>query len=32
MRKPAWLFDARRIVDAQAARDAGLNLWQVGNG
>ena len=32
MRQPAWLFDARRIVDASAARDAGLNLWQVGNG
>jgi UDPglucose 6-dehydrogenase len=32
MRHPAWLFDARAITDAQAARDAGLNVWRVGEG
>ena len=32
MRKPAWLFDARGITNANAAREAGLNLWIVGQG
>jgi UDPglucose 6-dehydrogenase len=32
MRKPAWLFDARAITDAPAARTAGLNVWTVGQG
>jgi UDPglucose 6-dehydrogenase len=32
MRKPAWLFDARAICEAQAARAAGLNVWTVGKG
>ena len=32
MRKPAWLFDARGITNAAAAREAGLNLWIVGQG
>jgi len=32
MRKPAWLFDARVITNAAAAREAGLNLWIVGQG
>ena len=32
MRKPAWLFDARSIVDLPAARAAGLNVWRVGVG
>jgi len=32
MRHPAWLFDARRIADGRAAQDAGLNVWQVGQG
>ena len=32
MRKPAWLFDARAISDAAAARTAGLNVWCVGEG
>jgi len=32
MRRPAWLFDARAIADAQAARAAGLNVWRVGEG
>jgi UDPglucose 6-dehydrogenase len=32
MRHPAWLFDARAVADAQAARAAGLNVWRVGEG
>ena len=32
MRHPAWLFDARAITDAAAARQAGLNVWCVGEG
>jgi UDPglucose 6-dehydrogenase len=32
MRRPAWLFDARGIADAQAARAAGLTVWRVGEG
>lgn len=32
MRQPAWLFDARRITDGQAAANAGLKVWQVGKG
>ncbi|MCP9849577.1 nucleotide sugar dehydrogenase [Cyanobium sp. Morenito 9A2] len=32
MRQPAWVFDARRIADAGAARAAGLKVWQVGLG
>ncbi|MCT0223927.1 nucleotide sugar dehydrogenase [Synechococcus sp. CS-1328] len=32
MRQPAWLFDARAIADAAAARAAGLRVWRVGEG
>ncbi len=32
MRRPAWLFDVRAITDVAAAREAGLNVWQVGEG
>ncbi len=32
MRKPAWLFDARAVADAAAARATGLNVWRVGEG
>ena len=32
MRQPAWLFDARAKADAQAAREAGLQVWRVGEG
>jgi len=32
MRRPAWLFDARAVADAAAARAAGLNVWRVGEG
>jgi UDPglucose 6-dehydrogenase len=32
MRHPSWLFDARAIADAEAARAAGFQVWQVGRG
>ena len=32
MRRPAWLFDARAVADAEAARAAGLQVWRVGEG
>ena len=32
MRPPAWLFDARAVADAAAARAAGLRVWVVGEG
>ena len=32
MRRPAWLFDARAVADAAAARSSGLNVWTVGEG
>ncbi|MEA5424158.1 nucleotide sugar dehydrogenase [Synechococcus sp. CCY9202] len=32
MRQPAWLFDARGVADAVAARAAGLRVWRVGEG
>jgi UDPglucose 6-dehydrogenase len=32
MRKPAWIFDTRSVVDAQAAADCGFYLWSVGKG
>lgn len=32
MRKPAWVFDARAVADAAQIKDAGLNLWRVGDG
>jgi UDPglucose 6-dehydrogenase len=32
MRRPSWLFDARAIADAAAARSAGFQVWQVGRG
>ena len=31
MRKPAWLFDARAVVEPKQAREAGLRLWRVGD-
>jgi len=32
MRKPAWVFDARAVVDPAQIKAAGLNLWRVGDG
>ena len=30
MRKPSWVFDTRLITDPKKVRDAGLNLWRLG--
>ncbi len=32
MRNPAWVFDARSIVDSEKVFDAGLQFWRVGDG
>ena len=32
MRKPAWIFDARSILNHKQVLDAGLNLWRIGDG
>jgi len=32
LRQPAWLFDARAVADAAAARAAGLRVWVAGEG
>ena len=29
---PAWVFDSRSIVNIEEVRDAGLNLWRLGDG
>ena len=32
MRKPAWVFDARAVVDPSQVKASGLSLWRVGDG
>ena len=32
MRKPAWVFDARAVVDPDQIKAVGLRLWRVGDG
>ena len=32
MRRPAWVFDARSVVNPEEIRAAGLTLWRIGNG
>ena len=32
MRKPAWVFDARSIIEPNEVINAGLNFWRVGDG
>ncbi len=32
MRAPAWVFDARSVVDPEKVASAGLMLWRVGEG
>ena len=32
MRKPAWIFDARSIVDANLIKKTDLNFWRIGDG
>ena len=32
MRKPAWIFDTRGIINIIKAKSHDLNVWSVGNG
>jgi len=32
MRKPAWLFDTRSIVDVEKVKSSGINFWRIGGG
>jgi UDPglucose 6-dehydrogenase len=32
MRRPAWVFDARAVVDPVAVKAAGLMSWRIGDG
>ena len=32
MENPAWVFDARSIINPKEVRDANLNLWIIGDG
>ena len=32
MRKPAWVFDTRSVLESEVIIKLGINLWQVGNG
>jgi UDPglucose 6-dehydrogenase len=32
MKKPAWIFDARSILEPQQVLDAGLQFWRIGDG
>ena len=32
MRKPSWVFDTRSITNPLEVRNAGLNLWRIGDG
>ena len=31
MKRPAWIFDTRSVVDVLKAEQAGFNVWQIGN-
>ena len=31
MARPAWIFDTRSIIDVKSAKEAGFNVWQIGN-
>ncbi len=32
MRKPAWVFDARSIINAEEVNSSNLNIWRIGIG
>ena len=32
MRKPAWIFDTRSVIQVQKIKNKRLNIWQLGNG
>ena len=32
MIKPAWVFDARSVVDVDLVKKSGINMWSLGDG
>ena len=32
MIKPAWVFDARSIVNVDLVKKSGMNMWSLGDG
>ena len=32
MRKPNWIFDTRRVLNAKMLRKSDINIWQLGEG
>ena len=32
MRNPAWIFDARSILDSEKVKESELNFWRIGDG
>ena len=32
MAQPAWVFDARSIVNADLIKKSGINVWSMGDG
>lgn len=32
MRRPSWVFDARSITNKKDIKEAGINLWKIGDG
>lgn len=32
MRRPAWIFDTRSIIQAIDVKQSGLNFWQIRDG
>ena len=32
MRKPAWVFDSRSIINPESVINSGLNFWRIGDG
>ena len=32
MKKPSWIFDSRSILEPHQLREAGFNLWRIGDG
>ena len=32
LRKPAWVFDARSVIDVEYVKSQGINVWRIGLG
>ncbi len=32
MRPPCWIFDTRNVINVEAAKSYGFNIWKLGNG